>query len=90
MRTASRAGATVVAASLVYAVVLSWAAIHRHQAFLTGGYDLGIFDQAAWLIGHGVRPFSTIRGRYLMADHFQPTLFGLAPLGALGGGRLRS
>ena len=71
-------------ASAAYVVVLSWSAIHRHHIFRTGGYDLGIFDQATWLMGHGLRPFSTIRGRYLLADHFQPALYLLAPLGRFG------
>ncbi len=78
-----RAGAVWLAAG-AYAVVLSWSAIHRHHVFQSGGYDLGIFDQATWLMGHGLRPFSTIRGRYLLADHFQPALVALAPLGRLG------
>jgi uncharacterized membrane protein len=71
-------------ASALYAVVLSAAAIHRHHNFQSGGYDLGIFDQATWLMGHGLKPFSTIRGRYLLADHFQPALYLLAPLGRFG------
>jgi uncharacterized membrane protein len=80
----SRVVATLIGAAALYIAVLSWASISRHHALGSGGYDLGIFDQAAWLIGHGLEPFSTIRGRNLMADHFQPALYLLAPLGALG------
>ncbi len=79
-----RPGRAVWLAGGAYAVLLSAAAIHRHDGFQSGGYDLGIFDQATWLMGHGLKPFSTIRGRYLMADHFQPALYLLAPLGRLG------
>jgi uncharacterized membrane protein len=66
-----------------YAGVVSAAALVRHDRFRSGGYDLGIFDQAIWLLGHGYAPFSTVRGRNLFADHFQPALVLLAPLGAL-------
>ena len=64
--------------------MLSWASISRHESFGSYGYDLGIFDQALWLLGHGLDPFSTIRGRQLFADHFQPALALLAPLGTFG------
>jgi uncharacterized membrane protein len=67
----------------VYAVVLSAATIVKHDHFRSGGYDLGIFGQAVWLMAHGHAPFSTIRGRNLFADHFQPALALLAPLGRL-------
>jgi uncharacterized membrane protein len=70
-------------AACAYAILLSLASIDRHERFETGGYDLGIFDQGVWLLGQGLRPFSTIRGRDLLADHFQPALVLLAPLGAL-------
>ncbi len=72
------------ASACAYAAALSLASIGRHERFETGGYDLGIFDQGVWLLGQGFRPFSTIRGRDLFADHFQPALVLLAPLGALG------
>ena len=71
------------ASACAYAAALSLASIGRHERFETGGYDLGIFDQGIWLLGHGLRPFSTIRGRDLFADHFQPALVLLAPLGGL-------
>jgi uncharacterized membrane protein len=80
----ARAVAALAGATALYVAVLSWATISRHHALGSGGYDLGIFDQATWLMGHGIEPFSTIRGRNLMADHFQPALYLLAPLGALG------
>ena len=75
-------GATWLAAGM-YAAVLSYASIDRHERFVTGGYDLGIFDQGIWLLGQARRPFSTVRGRDLLADHFQPAIVLLAPLGAL-------
>ncbi len=43
-------------------------------------FDLGIFDQAVWLISRGDVPFSTIRGLHILADHFSVILYLLAPL----------
>ena len=60
-----RPAALVWAAAVVYAIVLSAASVDRHEEFKTGGYDLGIFDQGLWLLGQGLAPFSTIRGRDL-------------------------
>ena len=79
-----RPAALVWLAAVGYATVLSAASVQRHDEFRSGGYDLGIFDQGLWLLAHGMRPFSTIRGRDLFADHFQPALVLFAPLGLDG------
>jgi uncharacterized membrane protein len=81
---AARPGGLVWVAAVGYTALLSAASIERHAEFRSGGYDLGIFDQGLWLIAHGMRPFSTIRGRDLFADHFQPALVLFAPLGLDG------
>lgn len=39
---------------------------------LDGSYDLGYFRQAAWLVTTGRPVFVTIRGLYLLGDHFSP------------------
>lgn len=44
------------------------------------GFDLAIFDQAAWLISRGQTPFVTVRGVHLLGDHFSVVLYALAPL----------
>lgn len=51
-----------------------------YDRFTTMSYDLGIFDQATWLISRGHSPFVTIRGLPLLADHFSAILYLLAPL----------
>ena len=71
-------------AAVAYTVALTLACLARYRAFASGGYDLGIFDRAVWLRGHGEAHFSTIRGRKLFADHFQPALVLLSPLGRVG------
>jgi uncharacterized membrane protein len=41
-------------------------------------YDLGYFDQGAWLIQHGKPLFITARGLPLLADHFSPIFYPMA------------
>ncbi len=43
-------------------------------------FDLGIFDQAVWLISRGERPFVTLRGVHILGDHFSAILYLIAPL----------
>lgn len=45
---------------------------------LAGGYDLGYFTQAAWLIARGDTPFVTIRGLHLLGDHTYPIFWPMA------------
>ncbi len=52
----------------------------RYTRFAVLDFDLGIFDQATWLISRGYSPFITIRGTHLLADHFSPVLYLVAPL----------
>ena len=36
-------------------------------------FDLGIFQQAVWLMAQGKAPFVTVRGMNILGDHFTPT-----------------
>jgi uncharacterized membrane protein len=86
VRRASRKPASVVwLGAVAFTVVLTALALKRHHDFHSG-YDLAIFDQLTWLLGHLHDPFSTVRGREMLADHFEPGLALLAPLGALSAG----
>ena len=42
--------------------------------------DLGIFDQAAWLLAHGHAPYVTSIGLNVFADHVSPVVLLFAPL----------
>jgi uncharacterized membrane protein len=56
---------------LAYAV---WA-WQRHRWYLTAGFDLGIFDQAAWRMAHLRVPATTLRVEdNLWGDHFHPII----------------
>ena len=56
-----------------------------HDRFWTTGYDLGIFDQATWLVAHG-KTFITIRGLSFWGHHVNPGLLLFAPFYRLGAG----
>ncbi len=73
------------AAMALFVVTFSLLAIHRHRRFGTWGFDLGIYDQAFWLMSRG-ESFITIRGMNLWGHHFN--LIGLlfVPFYRLGAG----
>lgn len=49
---------------------LGWGlAASRHWLLQSNAYDLGLFDQWAWLLGRGVPPISSMEEVHLLADH---------------------
>ena len=52
-------------------------ALYDRFAYMT--FDLGIFDQAVWLISQGKTPFVTARGVHILGDHFSVILYLIAP-----------
>jgi uncharacterized membrane protein len=73
----------VCTASLLYTVVLTIESVWRHDHFLTT-FDLGVYDQAVWLLASGHDPFLSIVQSPLLGDHFQPGVALLVPLYWLG------
>jgi len=69
---------------LLYFIRMGWLVLRRYQGFSAQAYDLGIFDQALWLISSNRVPFVTVRGLHILGDHFTPCLFPLAALYRLG------
>jgi uncharacterized membrane protein len=55
----------------------------RHATF---GFDLGIYDQATWLLAFFHRPFITVRGLDVFGHHATPGLWFFAPFYWLGAG----
>ena len=53
-------------------------ALYDRFAYMT--FDLGIFDQAVWLISQGKTPFVTARGVHILGDHFSVVLYLIAPI----------
>jgi uncharacterized membrane protein len=58
-------------------VAATWGA---HERFGTYGFDLGIYDQATWLLSQGRAPFVTIRGLDLLGQHAAYIMVLVAPL----------
>lgn len=71
--------------------VTTWAATFitlgalRHHRFGTFGFDLGIYDQATWLVAHG-QDFITVRGLRVFGHHVNLILYAFAPAYRLGAG----
>ena len=50
--------------------LLLWGtAAARHCLLQSNAYDLGLFDQWAWLIGSGAAPISSMEQVHVLADH---------------------
>lgn len=63
-----------------YTILFVHRAFYSYDHFSLTAYDLGIFDQAVWLISRFHFPFVTVRGLPLLADHFSLILYFIAPL----------
>jgi uncharacterized membrane protein len=64
----------------LYTVCFSILTLERHQRMESNIFDLGIFDQALYLLSQGEGLFLTTRGLHVHADHFHPILYLVAPL----------
>ena len=57
---------------------LAIAAIVRHGLFQSTAYDLGIFDNAIYLISQGQEPIVQFRGLHILGDHAAWIFYPLA------------
>lgn len=67
----------------LYTYVLSFYSIANHLLFRTNTYDLGVFDQAIWLISQGQPAYISGGGMHILSDHAAFILYALAGLYAL-------
>ncbi|BBD62459.1 hypothetical protein NIES2109_53030 [Nostoc sp. HK-01] len=65
----SPANKTVIWMIGISALILFICSSLRHELFQSNSFDLGIFDQAAYLISQGKPPISTIMGYHILGDH---------------------
>ncbi len=65
---------------IVLSILYSTLSILRHNHFQSGGFDLGIYDQAVWQYANFQWPYNTIKDRFILGDHLTLTLPLLAPL----------
>lgn len=76
------------------AMVVGWSVVFitlgtlRQQRFATFSFDLGIYDQAAWLLSRFHDPFMTVRGLEFFGHHVNPILLLFVPFYWLGAGPL--
>jgi uncharacterized membrane protein len=75
----------LVAGTVVWCFVFSWLVVLRQNRFRTIDYDLGIHDQAIWLLAHG-KTFDTVRGLPVFGHHATFAFYLLVPFSWLGGG----
>jgi len=74
------------------AMIVVWSAVflhlgfQRHDRFGTFGFDLGIYDQAIWLLSRFRDPFITIRGLEFFGHHVNAALVLLVPFYWIGAG----
>ncbi|HDY74217.1 MAG TPA: DUF2079 domain-containing protein [Euryarchaeota archaeon] len=66
--------------TLLYFTAFTVFSINRHNRFGTSGFDLGIFDQAIWLLSRGEPAFVTVRGLHIFGDHASYIHLFTAPL----------
>ncbi|KKP79814.1 MAG: hypothetical protein UR81_C0040G0001, partial [Candidatus Levybacteria bacterium GW2011_GWB1_35_5] len=64
----------------VLSILYSLLSILRHIHFQSGGFDLGIYDQALYQYSNFLFPFNTIKERFILGDHLNLTLPLLSPL----------
>lgn len=62
------------------AAVLMLCSSLRHSLFQSNAYDLGIFDQAVYMISTGAEPFVSLIGFHALGDHGAFVLYPLALL----------
>lgn len=64
----------------VSALILFVCSSLRHALFQSGAFDLGIFDQAIYLISQGKPPISSFLGFHILGDHAALVFYPLALL----------
>jgi len=79
----------VVLLIVAYTVIFSYFSILKHEAFLSTGWDLGVYEQALWTtLNHGKLFYYTPDlafnpGGILFGLHFSPILFLILPIYAI-------
>ncbi len=69
----------------VFVIVFGRLVYLRHERFGSFDFDLGIYDQAVWLLAHG-HGFDTVRGLGVFGNHVNLAFYLLVPFYWLGAG----
>jgi uncharacterized membrane protein len=75
----------VLVGAIVFAVVFGRLGVQHHRNFGTWSFDMGIYDQAFWLVSRG-KSWITVRGIDMWGHHVNLIAFAFAPFYWLGAG----
>ena len=75
----------VLLCTVLFAFVFGQLGVQNQRNFGTWSYDMGIYDQAIWLVSRG-RSFISVRGLDFWGHHFNPILLLFVPFYWLGAG----
>ncbi len=64
-----------------FMVFMTW---RHNRGYGTFAFDMGIYEQATWLMAYGKTPFMTVRGLNIWGHHVNPVLYFFAPAYRLG------
>jgi len=67
----------------LFIIAGSLVSLNRYWQYESFYYDFGIFDQAIWRVAHFTPPIIdhlVVGGKWIFADHFNPSIFLLSPL----------
>lgn len=76
----------VLLASVIFMAVFASLGVQNHRNFGTWSYDMGIYDQAIWLLSRGGDTFMSVRGLDVWGHHVNPVLLLFVPFYWLGAG----
>jgi len=85
IRSASPAALVLGALMVVWIATFAVLVVRRHDRFWDVDLDMGLYDQAVWLVAHG-RGFITVRGLPVFGHHASFGLALFAPASWLGAG----
>ena len=75
----------VLLGALIFTVVFGRLGIQHHRNFGTWSFDMGIYDQAFWLVSRG-KSWNTVRGIDVWGHHVNLIAFAFVPFYWLGAG----
>lgn len=71
---------------VAFACLFGWLGVRHHRNFGTWSFDMGIYDQAFWLVSRGGQSFMTVRGLEFWGHHLNLIVLAFVPFYWLGAG----
>jgi uncharacterized membrane protein len=86
MGKATLSGCIATGAAFLFVGTFAYLAIQRFNQYGVSAFDVGIYDQAFWLLSKGQTPFITLRGMNMWAHHINLVGYLYAPFYWMGAG----